>query len=117
MIESRQRSGFFVLLVLTLAAVSNLAQYFVAGPIFGGMSGVVLRVAGIHLDAGQVDPSSGYFVHPTTMTIMLIWLVVCYTGWLGTVANTAHSAGLILGGLWGYLASVRPADLEKPANR
>ena len=39
--------------------------------------------------------------------IMLIWLVVCYTGWLGPVANTAHTTGLMLGGLWGYLESQR----------
>jgi GlpG protein len=107
MIEARQRSGFFILLVLTLAAVSNLAQYFVAGPIFGGMSGVVYGLLGYVWMRAKFDPSSGYFVHPTTMTIMLIWLVVCYTKLLGPVANTAHTAGLILGGLWGYLESLR----------
>ncbi len=107
LIEARQRSGFFILLVLTLAAVSNLAQYFVAGPIFGGMSGVVYGLLGYVWMRAKFDPSSGFFVHPTTMTLMMIWLVVCYTGWLGPVANTAHSAGLILGGLWGYLESRR----------
>jgi len=107
LIESRQRSGFFTLLVLTLAAVSNLAQYFVAGPNFGGMSGVVYGLLGYVWMRTKFDPSSGFFVHPTTMTVMMIWLVVCYTGWLGPVANTAHSAGLILGGLWGYLQSQR----------
>jgi serine/threonine protein kinase len=39
--------------------------------------------------------------------IMLIWLGVCYTGWLGPVANAAHTAGLLCGGIWGYLASLR----------
>jgi GlpG protein len=107
MIEARERSRFFVLLVLTLAAISNLAQYFVSGPGFGGMSGVVYGLLGYVWMRARFDPSSGYFVHPTTMTIMMIWLVVCYTGWLGPVANTTHSAGLILGGLWGYLESLR----------
>jgi GlpG protein len=105
MIEARQRSWFFILLVLTLAAVSNLAQYFVSGPVFGGMSGVVYGLLGYVWMRAKFDPSSGFFVHPTTITIMLIWLVVCYTGWLGPVANTAHTAGLIAGGLWGYLGS------------
>jgi len=107
MIESRQRSGFFILLVLTLAAVSNLAEYFVSGPIFGGMSGVVYGLFGYVWMRAKFDPSSGFFIHPTTVTIMMIWLVVCYTGWLGHVANTAHTAGLIMGGLWGYLGSLR----------
>ena len=107
MIEARQRSGFFILLVLTLAAVSNLAEYFVSGPIFGGMSGVVYGLFGYVWMRAKFDPSSGFFIHPTTVTIMMIWLVVCYTGWLGTVANTAHTAGLMLGGLWGYLGSLR----------
>ena len=107
MIEARQRSGFFILLVLTISGVSNLAQYFVSGPIFGGMSGVDYGLLGYVWIRGRFDSSSGYFVHPTTVTIMMIWLVVCYTGWLGPVANTAHTAGLMLGGLWGYLESQR----------
>jgi len=107
MIEARQRSGFFILLLLTLAAVSNLAEYFVSGPIFGGMSGVVYGLFGYVWMRAKFDPSSGFFIHPTTVTIMMIWLVVCYTGWLGHVANTAHTAGLIVGGLWGYLGSLR----------
>ena len=43
---------------------------------------------------------------------VLVWLVVCYTGIVGPVANTAHLAGLIVGMVWGrvsaYLASSRP---------
>jgi GlpG protein len=108
MIEGRKGSGFFTLLVIGVALASNLAQYFFAGPIFGGMSGVVYGLLGYVWMRAKFDPASGFFLHPTIVTIMLIWLVVCYTGWLGHVANTAHTAGLLAGGLWGYLGSLRP---------
>jgi membrane associated rhomboid family serine protease len=29
--------------------------------------------------------------------MMLIWLLVCMTGWLGPVANAAHVTGLLSG--------------------
>jgi len=38
---------------------------------------------------------------------MLVWLVLCYTGLVGRVANTAHLAGLLLGMAGGYLSSLR----------
>jgi GlpG protein len=106
-IEARQGSAFFTFLVVATAIVSNLAEYFFSQPIFGGMSGVVYALLGYIWMRAKFDVTSGYFLHPTTMTIMLIWLGVCYTGWLGPVANAAHTAGLLCGGIWGYLASLR----------
>ncbi|HMP01955.1 MAG TPA: hypothetical protein PKC45_05585 [Gemmatales bacterium] len=32
--------------------------------------------------------------------MLLIWLVVCMTGLLGSIANTAHVAGLVVGMAW-----------------
>jgi GlpG protein len=107
LIEGQKKSGFFVLLVLVLAAFSNVAQYVTSGPLFGGMSGVIYGLLGYAWMRSKFDPTSGFFIHPTTMTIMLVWLVLCYTGRLGQVANTAHLSGLILGGLWGYFESLR----------
>lgn len=40
MIESAQGSGRFLLLIVAFAIASNLAQYAMKGPFFGGMSGV-----------------------------------------------------------------------------
>jgi GlpG protein len=41
MIEQRQSPWILAALVLVIAAVSNIGQFFVSGPLFGGMSGVV----------------------------------------------------------------------------
>jgi GlpG protein len=106
MIEGRQGALQLALLVLVLAAGSDLGQYYVSGPVFGGMSGVVYGLLGYIWIRGKFDPASGLFLHPSTVNMMLIWLVVCYTGWLGPVANTAHVVGLVLGIVWGYLSSL-----------
>lgn len=106
MIEDRQGSLTLALLVLVLAALSNFAQYYVSGPRFGGMSGVVYGLLGYIWIRGKMDPGSGLFLHPSTVNMMLIWLVICYTGLLGPVANTAHVAGLAVGSAWGALSSL-----------
>lgn len=108
MIEGRQSSTYLLVLVLVIAACSNLAQfYFGHAPTFGGMSGVVYGLMGYIWLRGKFDPASGLFLHPTTVTMMLIWLVACYSGILGSIANTAHLVGLLMGSAWGYLSSLR----------
>jgi GlpG protein len=108
MIEGRQGSLQLAVLVLVLAGCSDFGQYYVSGPIFGGMSGVVYGLLGYIWIRGKFDPGSGLFLHPSTVNMMLIWFVLCFTGFLGPVANTAHAVGLVLGIAWGYLASLRP---------
>jgi len=108
MIEARQGTLQLAMLVLVLAAASNFGQYYVSGPIFGGISGVVYGLLGYIWIRGRFDPGSGLFLHPTTVNMMLIWFVLCYTNLLGlvAVANTAHAVGLVGGMLWGYLSSL-----------
>lgn len=107
MIESRQGSLQLALLVLVLAAISNFGQYYVSGPLFYGMSGVVYGLLGYVWIRGKFDPGSGLYLHPSTVNMMLIWFVLCYTNLLGPVANTAHAVGLVTGMAWGYLSSLR----------
>lgn len=107
MIESRKGTGRFALLVLVVAVTSNLGQFYNGGPFFGGMSGVVYGLLGYAWMKGRLDPASGLFVHPQTMSMMLIWLVLCMTPLIPHVANTAHAVGLAVGVAWGFLASLR----------
>jgi membrane associated rhomboid family serine protease len=39
--------------------------------------------------------------------MMLIWLVACFTGLLGPIANYAHLAGLLMGMAWGWISSLK----------
>ncbi|HWI58437.1 MAG TPA: rhomboid family intramembrane serine protease [Bacillota bacterium] len=71
------------------------------------MSGVVYGLLGYIWMRSKFDAGSGLFLHSSTVTMMLIWLVACYTGLLGPIANTAHTVGLLLGMGWGYLSSLR----------
>jgi len=108
MIEGRQSSVQLLVLVLVIAACSNLAQYyFGSGPNFGGMSGVVYGLLGYVWIRGKYDPGSGLYVHPTTVTMMIIWFFACLARLIGPVANTAHAVGLGIGMAWGYLSSLR----------
>ena len=106
MIEGRQGPLQLAILVLVIAACSNFGQYYVGGPSFGGMSGVIYGLLGYTWIRGKYDPGSGLFVHSSTVTMMLIWFVICYTPLLGHVANTAHAVGLVMGVSWGYLSSL-----------
>jgi GlpG protein len=105
MVETRQGSRFLALQLTVIAIVSNLAQYLVANPTFGGLSGVVYGLLGYIWIRGKYDLTSGYFLHPTTVGSMLIWFFACLLGLVSGVANTTHAAGLILGMVWGYAAS------------
>ena len=107
LIESRQSSWLLAVMVLAIAAVSDLAQYFYSGPIFGGMSGVVYGLFGYVWIRGKLDPGSGLVMDRRNATMMLIWLAFCFTGLVGPIANGAHVAGLLVGVAWGGLSSLR----------
>lgn len=107
MIEGRQSTWTLAGLVLAFAVGSNLAQYWFAGPMFGGMSGVVYGLLGYIWLRGKFDPGSGLYLHPSTVTMMIIWFLACFTPIIPHVANGAHAAGLVMGLGWGYLSSQR----------
>lgn len=105
MIEGLQGRLRLVLLVLVIAVVSNVTQYLAHGPAFGGMSGVVYGLFGYVWMKGRFDPASGLFMDRRTVILMIVWFIVCSTGWIGPIANYAHGAGLILGAVWGWLSA------------
>ncbi|MBI5774671.1 MAG: rhomboid family intramembrane serine protease [Verrucomicrobia bacterium] len=109
LIEDRLSSARLALLVVVIAVVSNFAQYLVDGrPTFGGMSGVVYGLFGYVWMRGKFDPASGLFVSQQDVVMMLIWFAVCFTGWVGPIANTVHATGLGLGVAWGWAAAKYP---------
>jgi GlpG protein len=97
----------YALFVATIAVLSNLGQYIVSGPAFGGMSGVVYALLGYAWIRGRYDPASGFFVEPQIVLFMTIWFFICLFGWIPGVANTAHAVGFAGGILWGLLSARR----------
>ena len=98
------RQGMVVLggLTLTVSVVSNLAQYFVSGPVFGGMSGVIYGYFGYVWIQSLTNPSFGVRLNPAIVKLMLGWFLICWSGILEKlfglgIANTAHTAGLLSG--------------------
>ena len=107
MIEGRQSSGRLAVLVLVIGACSNLAQFYYRGPMFGGMSGVVYGLLGYVWIRGKFDPGSGLYLHPTTVIMMILWFLACFTPLVPNVANAVHTVGFGMGIAWGYLSSLR----------
>jgi GlpG protein len=107
-IETRIGTLRFAVLVLVSAALSNAAQYwYLPSPAFGGMSGVLYALFGYIFTRSKLDRSFGLMLPPSTVVILLVWLLLGFTGILGNVANGTHLAGVIVGAAIGALAAAR----------
>ena len=98
------RQGIWILGILTLgvSVTSNLAQYFVSGPLFGGMSGVIYGYFGYVWIQSLTNPGFKIQLNPAIVKLLLGWFLICWTGILEklfglNVANSAHTAGLLSG--------------------
>ncbi len=107
MIEKAQGGRQLFVKVLLIGVFSNVVQYLVAGPAFGGMSGVVYGLLGYIWVKGKQDLTSGLYVGSQTMMMMTFWFFLCLSGFLGPIANAAHTAGLLSGLAWGWVAARR----------
>lgn len=105
MVEARKGPWLLLTLVLVIAAVSNIAEYKVSGPSFGGMSGVVYGLLGYVWMQGKFNPASGLALHTQTVTLMIVWFFLCLSGAMGPIANTAHAVGAVVGIAWGYASA------------
>ena len=101
-IEKKKGTKFFITFILCTAIVSNLSQFLITGPAFGGMSGVVYGLFGYVWIKSRLDPGDGFYIDPVVAMIMLGFFLVSFTGAFGGVANWAHAGGLIVGLGWGY---------------
>jgi GlpG protein len=107
-IEARIGAARFTLLVLATAVVSNAAQFAITGsPFFGGMSGVLYALFGYVWVRGRFDRTMGIVMPTPTVVVLMVWLVLGFTGTLGPVANYAHLGGLVAGALFGGQAVLK----------
>jgi GlpG protein len=109
-IEARRGPVRYLALVLVLAVLSNLAEYYLGGlrigegrvtlqfhPTFGGMSGVVFGLFGFVWMKMRFQPELGLAMSGDAIVFSLLWLVFCFSGMAGPVANAAHAGGLLIG--------------------
>ena len=104
-LEIRKGTLFLGAVILLTAIVSNVGQYLYMINFqhqlvsFLGISGVVYALFGYVWIKGRIDPAAGMYLAPSSVQIMLFWLVL---GFLGLpFANGAHVAGLVVGMLIG----------------
>jgi rhomboid protease GlpG len=102
LIERFHGLALFSVMVLVMAVGSNIGQYLIGGPGFGGMSGVVYGLLGFVWFRGKFDHSLPYQLPSHIVTIMMIWYFLCLFGMIPNVANAAHGVGLVIGLAFGY---------------
>ncbi|MBW3540088.1 MAG: rhomboid family intramembrane serine protease [Planctomycetes bacterium] len=111
LVESRRGSLRMLAFVLVFAFVSNLTQYALVSPAFGGMSGVLYGLFGYAWMKSRFQPSLGLFVPPSTIAILMIWFVVGLVAPMN-IANGAHAGGLVAGLAIGF-APVAARNLRR----
>jgi GlpG protein len=104
LVERHHGSVRYIAIVLTIAVVSNLAQGLFVGPDFAGMSGVVYGLFGYAWVRGRLDPTSGFYLRPDYVFMLMAWFVLCFVLPSLHVANMAHAGGLATGAALGWLA-------------
>jgi GlpG protein len=120
-IERHRGQVRYLALVLVLAVLSNLAQYFLGkigsgvplaslprSPHFGGMSGVIYGLFGYIWMKARFQPEMGLLIDSRNIIILMGWFFLCMTPLIRYlvpqgVANVAHAAGLIAGMLISYI--------------
>ncbi|CBL44713.1 Rhomboid-like protein [gamma proteobacterium HdN1] len=101
-VERHHGSVRLLILFVVFNVVSNFSQFWMSGPNFLGLSGVVYGLLGYLWIYAKLQPRYPEPMNPMIVRMMLIWLVVCMTGVLdglmgGGVANAAHVGGLVAG--------------------
>lgn len=112
-IETRFGAAKLLALIMVIGVGSNLAEYLWKQPNFGGMSGVNYGLFGFLWMKGKFGREQNWEMPPQTVQLMLMWMVLCYTGMLGPVANAAHTVGLLIGALLGTASARLVPWLER----
>ena len=104
LIEGKQGSIFYLTQILVIATISNTAEFIFSPGLFGGMSGVLYGQFGYLWIRGKLDIGWGIRLSDSAIKSGLVWLFLCWFV-IPNIANYAHTAGLLCGMLWGYLAA------------
>ena len=95
--KSLGKSTLFNVFLIS-AIVSNVGQFLVSGPAFGGLSGVVYGVMGFVWWMGWLAPEKGLSLSKSIVGFLLFWIMLGFADLLPiNMANTAHLLGLVSG--------------------
>ncbi|MDD0852278.1 rhomboid family intramembrane serine protease [Halobacteriovorax sp. GB3] len=97
-VESTKGPLYLVLFVILISLGSNLGQYYISGPLFGGLSGVVYALLGRLWVQRLIDDKFEFGLPKQDAILMIAWF---FLGLLNIMdmrmANMAHAMGLTLG--------------------
>lgn len=97
-IENKLGTRPLLFLLIVAGTLPSILQFYMTGPNFGGLSGVVYAVVGYTWLMGIRKPSAEIGLPQSYMAFMVIWLVLGFTDLLGMpIANGAHIGGLLVG--------------------
>ncbi|WP_022942338.1 rhomboid family intramembrane serine protease GlpG [Psychromonas hadalis] len=105
-VEKQQGKQRLLLIFLFSAIASNLAQYFLVSPYFGGLSGVVYGLVGYCWLFGVLNKNSKVNLPNSYFVFLLVWLLFGFVDLLPiNVANYAHLVGLLAGLFLAFVSS------------
>jgi GlpG protein len=114
-LENTRSSKTLIFFVLIVGAISNIGQYYIGGPSFGGMSGVVYGLLGYVWMGEKLNPTAEFKLPKQDVVLMIAWFFLCLTGTLVfKAANMAHALGLSAGMFYGIVDAYRFSE-EKPS--
>lgn len=106
LIEQQHGKQRLLILFIFSAIASNLAQFFLVGPYFGGLSGVVYALVGYCWLFGRLNKHDAVNLNNPIFIFLLGWLVLGFLNILPVnVANYAHLVGLLAGLLLAFICT------------
>jgi len=109
----RQQGKLALLVIFFVTGISsNLAEYYLVGPYFGGLSGVVYGLVGYCWLSGKLSKGANLSLPDSYFLFLLGWLALGFIDILPVnIANYAHLvgllAGLILAGIYSLINQKR----------
>lgn len=104
LVEGKHGSIFYLTQIVVIATISNMTELMMSTSIFGGMSGVLYGLFGYLWIRDKQDKTWDIHLGDGVVKLALVWFFLCWFVIPG-IANYAHTAGLLCGMLWGYLAA------------
>ena len=111
-IEKKEGLLFYLLLIFIVGSFSALSHYFIVGPHFGGMSGVIYGLVAYLWSFKKVTPFAYPSVDEGIFRFFMFWYLICFimTFFGIPIANTVHGTGALSGSLLGVIRAYQKGE-------